>query len=236
MSFEPESDWESSLRGSEAEIICARSVSDWFNSGHIQISFSHLWILSLYIFFFALNDSHCCNIFSLVVAFSTLMSQCCVFYLNGIFDLEVAFYKFIFDLDVSVSTLMSQCCVFFFHAAFFNLMTFSSSMLHFLLWCHSFAFFTLIGRYSTLTAFSTVNLNYMIRLKRSLHRQFSLSKYNDSNSNIKRFSRNGIGQICVVTASFFGRKIWQYSAVAKSPIKKRKGTLLKFLVALALEH
>ena len=141
LSFEPESDWESSLRETEAKIICVRSVSDWFNSGLLQISFSHLWIMSWYIFFFALNDTYSCNIFSLEVAFSTLMSQYCIFYLNGIFDLEVAFYKFIFDLDVTFSTLMSQCCVFYFHAAFSNLMTFSSSMLHFLPWCHSFAFF-----------------------------------------------------------------------------------------------
>ena len=128
------SDRESSLRGSEAEIICTRSVSDWFNSGHLQISFSHLWILSLYIFFFTLNNTYWCNIFSLEGAFSTLMSQYCIFYFNGIFDLEVAFYKFIFDLDVIV-------LCFFFHAAFSNLMTFSKSMLHFLPWFHSFAFF-----------------------------------------------------------------------------------------------
>ena len=128
---------------SVAEIICARSVSDRLNSEHLQIIFSHLWILSLYIFFFALNDTYWCNIFSLDGAFSTLMSQYCICDLYGIFDLEIAFSKFIFDL-------MSQCCVFYFHAAFSNLMTFSSSRLHFLPWCHSFAFFTLIRRYSTL--------------------------------------------------------------------------------------
>mgnify|MGYP006964549725 CR=1 FL=1 len=83
LSFEPESDWESSLRGSEAEIICARSVSDWFNSGHLQISFSHLWILSLY--YFSLHWMiHNDVTFSLLtvrflpwchnVAFSTLMA------------------------------------------------------------------------------------------------------------------------------------------------------------------
>ena len=113
---------------------------DWFNSGDLQINFSHLCILSLYVFFFALNDTHWCNIFSLDVAFSTLTSQYCIFYLNGIFDLEVAFYMFIFDFDVTFSALMSQSYVFYFDAAFSNLMTFSSSMLHFLPWGHSFAF------------------------------------------------------------------------------------------------
>ena len=269
-----------------------RSVSDWFNSGHLKINFSHPWILSLYIFFFALNDRHWCKIFSLDVAVSTLTSQYSIFFLNGIFDLEDAFYKFNFDLGVTVSTLMSQCCVFhfhvafsnlipefwtrvrlreliwgtvaeiicvrsvsdwfnsghlqisfshlwilslyyfslhwmihndvtfslltvrflpwchsvafstlmvfsilklhfislfltlmsqccvfYFHAAFSNLMTFSKSMLHFLPWYHSFAFFTLIRRYSTLMAFSTVNLNCMIRLKCSSVRKFSLAKW-----------------------------------------------------------
>ena len=101
------------------------------------------------------------------VAFSIfmLMSQFCIFYLDGIFDIEVAYYKFIFDIDITFSTLMSQCCVFYFDATFSISMTLSSSMLHFLLWFHSFAFFALIRRSSTFRSFSIVNLNHMIRLK-----------------------------------------------------------------------
>ena len=43
-------------------------------------------------------------------------------------------------------------------------------------------------------------------LKMSLTQNLLLQ--NDTKSNINRFSRNGIGQICVVTVSFFGGMIW----------------------------
>ena len=122
-------------------------VRGLFQTNLLQATFKSVSVTSgfcpyIYIFFFALNDTYWCNIFSFDVSFSTLMSPYCIFYL------AFSILKFIFDFDVTFSTLMSQCCVFYLHAAFAHLMTFSSSMLHFRPWCHNFAFFTLIRRRS----------------------------------------------------------------------------------------
>ena len=159
LSFEPESDGESSLRRSEALIICARSVSDLIQAIFKSVSvtsgfclfiyFSLHWMIHIDVTFSLLT--FCLLPWCHSIAFSTLMA--------------FSILKFIFNFDVTFSTSMSQCCVFYFHAAFSNLMTFSSSMLHFLPWCHNFALFTLIRRYSTLMTFPTVNLNWTIRLK-----------------------------------------------------------------------
>ena len=132
-------------------------VRGLFQTNLLQATFKSVSVTSgfcpyIYIFFFALNDTYWCNIFSFDVSFSTLMSQYCIFYLNGIFDPEVFFWLWcyifyldvtvlrflppccicsfndIFELNVAFSTMMSQFCIFYFDKASFSLWW------HFLLW------------------------------------------------------------------------------------------------------
>ena len=114
LSFEPESDWKSSLRGSEAEITCAKSVSDWFNSDHLQISFSYLWMLSLYLF-----------------------SLHWMIHINITFPLLTM--RFL-PWSHSVSAFSTLIAFSILNLRFISL--FLTLMLHFLPWCHSVAFST----------------------------------------------------------------------------------------------